>query len=318
MKNWYQIHEQSAGKWRLETLWFIYKIFGIKFLKFVLRFVCLFIVPFAKPARIASKKYVKILNAYQKKFGYKQTKISTFSHIYTFACAVLDKMVATCDKKQRIKFTIHKNDDWTQFQKYLKDNHGVFLICSHLGNIEVLSAFPDATHKKMHAFMQVSQNKTFHQFMMRHNVATNTTIYPVENIDISMAGEMYDNLQNGDLVMMAGDRTSPNSPQKFENVSFLGVDCRFPIGTFKFARSQSHPIFAICVMNTGHEKYSVYVKQIKSENIHEMINEYAKFLEKLVLIYPKQWFNFFDFFKKSLSYTNTFEKFDNRICFFSR
>ena len=298
MKNWYEVREQSAGNLRLETLWFIYKVFGIKFFKFVLWFVCLFIVPFAKPARIASKKYKKILNEYQKKLGYKKTKISTFSHIYGFACGVLDKMVASCDKRNKIKFAVHKNSDWIQFQKYIEQNQGLFLICSHLGNIEVLSAFPDSNHKKMHAFMQVSQTGTFHKFMMRHNIATNTTIYPTENIDISVAGEMYDNLQNGDLVMMAGDRTSPTSPSRFETVSFLGKNCRFPIGTFKFARAQSHPVFAICVMNDGGEKYTIYVKQIKSENIKEMIGEYARFLEQLVLIYPKQWFNFFDFFER--------------------
>ena len=300
MTNWYNVHEQSAGKWRLETLWFVYKIFGIRFLKIVLWFVCLFIVPFAKNARLSSKKYLKTLNNYQIKHGMKQTKFSAFSHIYAFACAALDKMVATCDTHKKIKFTVHKNNDWMQFQEYLATNTGVFLICSHLGNIEALSAFPDATHKKMHAFMQVSQNNTFHQFMMRHNVATNTTIYPTENIDISIAGKMYDNLQNGDLVMMAGDRTSPTSQTKYESVPFLGVDCRFPIGTFKFARSQSHPIFAICVMNTGNEQYGVYVKQIKSETIHEMIIEYANFLGKLVVLYPKQWFNFFDFFETNI------------------
>ena len=296
MKNWYQINEQNAGKWRLEALWIIYKIFGIKFLKFVLWFVCLFIVPFAKSARKASQRYIQILNTYQKKLGHKKTKISVFSHIYTFACAVLDKMIATCDNHKKIKFAIHKNADWIQFQKYLQDSTGVFLICSHLGNIEVLSAFPDSGHKKMHAFMQVSQNSTFHKFMMRHKITTNTIIYPTENINIGIATDMYDNLQHGDLVMMAGDRISPKSPKKSETVPFLGVNCRFPIGTFRFARSQSHPIFAICVMNTAHEKYGIYVQQIKSENIQEMIIEYAEFLEKLTLKYPKQWFNFFDFF----------------------
>ena len=300
MANWYNIHEQSAGKWRLETLWIVYKIFGIRFLKFILWFVCLFIVPFAKNARQSSKKYVKILNEYQNRLGYKKAAFSSFSHIYAFACAALDKMVASCDKHKKIKFSVHKNEDWMQFQKYLESNKGVFLICSHLGNIEALSAFPDATHKKMHAFMQISQNSIFHQFMMHHNISTNTVIYPTENIDIGVAGEMYDNLEHGDLVMMAGDRTSPTSKNKFETVPFLGTDCHFPIGTFKFARSQSHPIFAICVMNTGGQKYGVYVKQIKSETIREMIGEYAKFLEKLVLAYPKQWFNFFDFFETNI------------------
>ena len=297
MKNWYNIHEQSAGNLRLETLWWVYKIFGIKFLKLVLWFVCLFIVPFAKPARNASKKYRKILNAYEKKIERKETRFSSFSHIYAFACAMLDKMAASCDRRRKIKFAVHKNADWMQFQKYLEMNTGVFLICSHLGNIEALSAFPDSSNKKMHAFMQVSQTSTFHKFMMRHSVTTNTIIYPTENIGIGIAGEMYDNLQRGDLVMMAGDRTSPNTPERFETVPFLGVDCRFPVGTFKFARSQSHPVFAICVVNVGAEKYGVYVKEIKADTIKEMIVDYARFLEKLVLAYPKQWFNFFDFFE---------------------
>lgn len=296
MKNWHQIHEQSAGKTRLELLWIVYKIFGIKFLKFILWFVCLFIVPFAKPARNATKRYTKILNAYQKSHKLQQTKISPLSHIYTFACSIMDKMAANCDKHQKIKFAIHKNKDWTQFQKYINSNTGVFLICSHLGNIECLSAFEDGKKKKMHAFMQVSQNSTFHAFMMRHNIATNTTIYPTENIDISVAGKMYDNLQNGDLVMMAGDRTSATNSNKFETVSFLDKNCRFPIGTFKFAKSMSHPIFAICVMNIGGEKYKIYVKEIQDKSVPDMIKKYAQFLEKLILTYPKQWFNFFDFF----------------------
>ena len=77
MNKWYQIREQSAGKIRLELLWVVYKIFGIRFLKFILWFVCLFIVPFAKPARIASKKYMQILNKYLTQHNFKKIKIST-------------------------------------------------------------------------------------------------------------------------------------------------------------------------------------------------------------------------------------------------
>ena len=297
MNKWYQIREQSAGKIRLELLWFVYKIFGIRFLKFVLWFVCLFIVPFAKPAREASKKYNEILNNYQRTHGIKETKISAFSHIYAFACSALDKMSAQSDKKTKIKFAVHKNTDWDAFQTHLNDNQGTFLICSHLGNIEVLSAFPGGKNKHMHAFMQISQNTTFHKFMTRHNVATNTTIYPTEDINIGVASTMYDFLQKGDLVMMAGDRTSPNAPSRYETVPFLGVDCRFPVGTFKFAKSMSHPVFAICVMNIAKEKYGVYVKELDTTTIKEMIMQYATFLEKLTVKYPKQWFNFFDFFE---------------------
>lgn len=297
MKNWYQIKEQSAGKYRLELLWWIYKICGLRFLKIILYPIVAVISIFARTARQYSKQYRQILNEYQQNHNLKQSKFSSVSHIYAFATAAVDKMSASCDKKRKIKFSVHKNADWDKFNEYLKSNTGVFLVCSHLGNIEALSAFPAGQDKKMHAFMQISQTGTFHQFMMRHNVATNTTIYPTEDIGIEIAGKMYDNLQNGDLVMMAGDRTSPNSPTRFETVSFLGRECAFPIGTFKFARTQSHPIFAICLMNISHERYAIYMHQIKSQTIKEMIDEYARFLEKLVILYPKQWFNFFNFFE---------------------
>lgn len=297
MKNWYQIREQSAGKYRLELLWWVYKICGVRLLKIVLYPVVAVISIFARDARQYSKQYRTILNEYQQKHNLKLSKFSSVSHIYAFARAAVDKMSATCDKVRKIKFLVHKNADWDEFNKNLESNTGVFLICSHLGNIEALSAFPGGKGKKMHAFMQISQSETFHKFMMRHNVATNTTIYPTEDIGIEIAGEMYDNLQNGDLVMMAGDRTSPNAPSRFERVSFLGRECAFPVGTFKFARAQSHPIFAICLMNITRERYAIYVQQIKSTQTKEMIEEYARFLERLVILYPKQWFNFFDFFK---------------------
>ena len=297
MKKWYQMREQSVGKWRLELLWYVYKIFGIRFLKIIIYPVILIISIFARPAVTASKKYRKILNNYQKKHGLTPSRFSSVSHIYAFACAMVDKMSASCDKKTKIKFLINKNADWNQFQKLLQNDRGVFLICSHLGNIEALAAYSPDTPKTMHAFMQITQNSIFHQFMTRHNVAKNTVLHSTETINLSTAAEMFDYLNNGDLVMMAGDRTSPNSPTRYETVRFLGVDCQFPIGTFKFARAESAPIFAICLMNVGRENYKIYVKKLSVESTRQTIVEYAKFLEKLVLLYPKQWFNFFDFFE---------------------
>lgn len=297
MKKWYQMREQSVGKWRLELLWWIYKIFGIRFLKLVIYPVILIVAIFAKPAVIASKKYRKILNTYQKKHHIAPTRFSSVSHIYAFACAMVDKMSASCDRKPKIKFSINKNADWNEFQTLLANNQGVFLICSHLGNIEALAAYSHDAPKTMHAFMQITQNSVFHQFMTQHNVVKNTILYPTEHINISTATEMFEYLKRGDLVMMAGDRTSPKSPTRCETVRFLGVECQFPIGTFKFAHAESAPIFAICLMNVGGENYKIYVKKLGNESTRKTIIEYAKFLEKLILLYPKQWFNFFDFFE---------------------
>ena len=299
MNKWYQVREQSVGKWRLELLWYVYKIFGIRFLKIIIYPVIVIISFFAKPAVRASKKYRKILNTYQKQHNIAPTRFSPVSHIYAFACAVIDKMSASCDKKTKIKFSVDENADWNEFQTLLTNNQGVFLICSHLGNIEALSAYSPGTQKTMHAFMQITQNSIFHKFMMRHNIAKNTVLYPTEKINLSTATEMFEHLKRGDLVMMAGDRTSPNSPTRYETVQFLGTNCQLPIGTFKFARAESVPVFAICLMNMGRENYKIYVKKLSTQSTKQMIEEYSVFLENLVLLYPKQWFNFFDFFENA-------------------
>jgi predicted LPLAT superfamily acyltransferase len=205
-------------------------------------------------------------------------------------------MSAICDKKTKIKFDINEDSEWRNLQDVLSNGVGAFFICSHLGNIEALCAIPNAADKCMHAFMNMGQNPVFRGFIERHAHYTNTVIHPTEGIDIAMAGEMYDAIKRGNLIMMAGDRISPDNPDKIIKSKCLGVGCALPLGVFRFARACDCPVFAIANMNTGGEKYRVFVQKLDTDNIKVMANEYTKFLENLILQYPKQWFNFFDFF----------------------
>ena len=224
------------------------------------------------------------------------SRFSAMKHIRVFADSLVDKMVAMCDKRNRITFTPKNNTDWREFQKLIKNNQGIFLVCSHVGNIEALAAFPDSKGLKIHAFQQVNQNGIFHKFISQHSVRTNTIIHPVEDMDIGTASEMFDALNNGDLVMMAGDRVSATNPNKTIPVRVLGQNCNLPIGVFKFAKSMGHPIFAITLLNTGLEKYTLIVKKLDTKSADAMANEFANFLEQNALMAPTQWFNFYRFF----------------------
>ena len=283
----------------MEFLWWVYKVFGIRALKFFVRIISFFIALGARSGRAASKQYRKILNAYQEKKHLKKSCFDFSGHVCAFACSVVDKMSAICDKKTKIKFDINNDSNWRDLQSILSNGGGVFFICSHLGNIEALCAIPNVSDKKMHAFMNVGQNPVFRGLIERHAHYDNTVIHATEDIDVAMAGEMYDALARGELVMMAGDRLSPNNPSKVIKSKFLGAPCALPAGVFRFARACGAPVFAIANMNTGGEKYRVFVKRLNPDNIEKMASEYIEFLETLILKYPKQWFNFFDFFESS-------------------
>ena len=298
MNNWYQQQEQSAGSFRLEILWFVYKAFGIRALKLLLFPVSFIITLFAKPARIASKQYRTVLNKYAQKHNLSEYNFTSFKHIRAFANTLVDKLSANCDSKTRIKITIKTQQDWKNFESIINKNKGVFLICSHLGNIEALSAIPQSQTKNMHAFMQVGQSKTFHRFMMKHNKNQNTVLHPTEEIDISIAGTMYDNLCRGNLVMMAGDRVSATTPSKTIPATLLDCECCLPVGVFKFARSMSHPVFAISLINTGLTTYELHLKELDTTTIKSMAQEYIRFIEPLILRHPTQWFNFYNYFNQ--------------------
>ena len=298
MDNWYSIREQSAGKWRIRFLWGVYRVFGLRALKVIIWFVVGFITMCAAKPRGASRKYKKILQQYERKNNIKLSRFSSFGHILCFANSVIDKMAVICDKKTKIHFDFYKNPDFTEVQKLFEQNKGVFFICSHLGNTEALSGVPTKSKKRMHAFMNVGQNPIFRSFITQHAKYDNTIIYPTENIDVAMAGKMHDALCNGDCVMMAGDRRSPNAPDKTIVTEILGTRCELPAGVFRFARALTHPVFAIANINIGPEKYMIFVKRLGTENINVMAQEYADFLQDLIIKYPKQWFNFFDFFQK--------------------
>ena len=107
---------------------------------------------------------------------------------------------------------------------------------------------------------------------------------------------MYDALRSGELVMMAADRISPTAPGKVIKSTLLDAGCQLPLGVFRFARACDCPIFAVANMNVDGAKYKLFVKRINGTAPDKMATEYLEFLQELILQYPKQWFNFFDFF----------------------
>lgn len=250
----------------------------------------------AKSAKQFSGKYRQVLNEYQVAHNIKPTKFSAAQHIRCFADAMVDKMVAMCSKKDRISFCIQDDADWREFQNLIDKKQGIFMICSHLGNIEALAALPNSKDVKIHAFQQISQTGIFHQFISQHSVRTNTVIHPVEDMNVGTATEMFDALNNGDLVMMAGDRVSAANPSKTIRVKLLDCDCELPMGVFRFAKTMAHPVFAVALLNVGAEKYKFVIKKLDQKNTNNMANEFAAFLENAILMAPIQWFNFYDFF----------------------
>ena len=287
---WYQMKELAAGEKRLLILWYLYKFFGKNFVKFIVFFITLFAFLGAKEPRKASEKYLSII-------GLNSGIFNQFRHFLSYSYSLLDRMEVYSGRYNPENLVFDDKDDELKFKNDLEN--GLFIIGSHLGNIEMMRTFlfqnPD---KYVNIFLSADQCKIFNNFIKQISVPAPAMLYPVEEITINTSIEIKEKVSNGDIVIMAGDRISKNSANV--PVEFLGRGILLPFGTFKFAYLMECPIYFVCALKIK-DKYRIYLKKFefkgaKKEAISVMQKEYLNFLERLVPLYPFQFYHFYDLF----------------------
>lgn len=285
MNKWYQVKEQAAGEKRLFLTWKIYKLFGKKTVRVLAFFVTLFAFINAKEQRRCSKKYLEIV-------GIKPSIFNQFRHFLEYSYSLVDRMEVFSGNFDYNKIIFENKEGEKAFEK------GVFVICSHLGNIDIMRAFLDKyPERKVNTFLSKEQCKVFNSFIKQIAVKKPVTTYPVEEIGIDTAIEIKDKISAGEIVFMAGDRISKNS--KNSMVKFLGHKVQFPYGTFRFAQMMECPVVFACALKKS-ENYHVFIKNFTptaKNTAAQMQNEYVEFLEKLIPSAPFQFFHFYDMFE---------------------
>ena len=288
---WYQVKEQAAGERRLFITWQIYRLLGKKAVRVLAFFVTLFAFAGAKEPRRCSKKNLSII-------GLKPTLINRFRHFLEYSYSLIDRMEVFSGNYDYNRIVFDSEEDKksliNDFEK------GVFFICSHLGNIDVMRSFmAKYPGRRVNVFLSAEQCKVFNNFIKRIEIETPAVTYPVEDINIETSIEIKDKLSHGEIVIMAGDRTSKNSTNS--EVEMFGHKVLFPLGTFKFAQIMECPVYFACALCEG-ENYRVYLKKFgteapKSERAVKMQKDFALFIENLTKKAPLQFFHFYDMFE---------------------
>ena len=326
--NWLDQPQRAAGPLRMWAIFLTYRIFGKSFTKFIAFFIILCVYPWARPVRVALRKFARILAmsvddqqpaaAGDKPgkctlcAGTDPAKAFPFKVMLNFAWAMIDKMDTCCFRTALPKITVKGDEGWMKC--------GCFLLSTHVGCIEVLPAMGGQTlwnahQRHVHAFQQIGRDAIYTSVFLRHLDRSLMTLHAVEDIGVETAVEMQDAIRRGEIVLMAGDRLPPGASRTAAlKHEFLGCECSFPKGVFRFAKLMECPVYAIICVRTGWNAYEVEAKRIgdgelKVENgklktgsverrrgEEAMLSDYVKFLEAAARRYPDQWYQFYDFF----------------------
>ena len=293
---WFQIKEQAAGEKRLILSWHLYKIFGKNILYVIACLVSFFTFIFSKKIRNYSKKYFCITEPYT---NVKPNLINQFMHIFSYAQTLVDKILVYSGDFNADDLIFESENDKELLFSDIKQDKGVFFICSHIGNIEVLQSFflskNTRVNNDINIFMSHKQSQIFNNFLKKIQIPFPVKLYPVEDIGLNTGIELKENLDKGGIVFIAGDRISENNNNKNIETKLFNHKIFLPKGTFKLAELMDVQTYFVSAVKTG-SKYKIYYEKQNNLNNNDLVKQYTQFLEKMVRITPFQFFHFYDFF----------------------
>ncbi|MBQ9245126.1 hypothetical protein IJ182_02535 [bacterium] len=298
---WFNIKEKSAGKKRLILCWYLYNILGKKVVNIIAFFVALITFVKNKDIRIYSKKYLLVLQEFINNENYKPTNTNAFKNVLSYANSLVDKMEAFSGKYNSDNIIFDDNEEKERLFEKLHNKKGIFFICNHIGNIQMLRSLIE--HKEygkgitISIFLQANQCKIFNEFTEKLSERIDRLkVYPIEDIGIETAIELEEDIHNGGMCFMAGDRIPANNEYKTKQVKLLNKTVEFPIGVFKIAQILKSDIYFITCLKEGN-KYKVYLKNPSDcNNIDDIINEFTIFTEDMIQKAPYQFYHFYDYF----------------------
>ncbi len=242
-------------------------------------------------------------------------RFNTWKSFLAFSITLIEKCEGWAGKItcRNLRF---KTAGVAKFNDTLKTGQGVFLITSHLGSAEELRALAaelsvNELGKQIPVLSLVDFEVTdkFNDMLKKLNPDSMLNLLSVRTISLSSIEQIQTVLDSGGIVIIAGDR----SGDKNIDAEFLGSAAAFPFGAFYLPAMLGVPsFFGICVRSSDISfagSYEVYVeenstrlekdsKTARGVFAEQSCRSYVSFLEKYVLQYPYQWYNFYDFWRK--------------------
>lgn len=298
MKKWYQIKEQAAGEKRLWVSWYLYKIFGKKALYVIAFFVTFFTFIFAKDLRKYSLKYLAVISPLT---GLKPSLYNSFKHFLSYGFLLADKVEIFSNNFDKNKIIFASEGEEELFYEDFYKKKGVFCLCSHVGNTDVMRSFFLNSEFwddfNVNIFLSRTQSQVFNNFISKIAKKIPINYFYVEDIGISTSIRLKESLDKGSIAFIAGDRLAENTDAAVFETELFNHKIDLPVGSFKLAELMEVPIYFVIALKTPKDTYTIHLQKHKFSTLENLEKSYVHFIEKITLKSPLQFYHFYDLFK---------------------
>ena len=243
--------------------------------------------------RNASRQYLRRIP------GKQGSLFEVFTHIYTFSAIVLDRVYFLTDQFDRFDIKVH---DENLLNRAMSENRGVLLLGTHVGSFDALRCLAiEQNELPLKILMYQDHNAMITRILDELNPSIAQSI--INLADTSALLQMKEALDNGDLVGMLGDRVLEN--EKKVTCTLLGDEVTLPAGPFTLALMLGVPVVGFFGIYKGGNQYEVHhsllyagekiPRQNRQALIDELTQNYVDSIEAMIIKYPYNWFNFYDY-----------------------
>ena len=256
-------------------------------------FVAVCVVPVCLLVNPAQKI---IYHYFRKRWHYSKVRaaLATYRNFYLFAQVVIDKFAMYAGKHFNIEIVGNEH-----FLALASREEGFVQLSAHVGNYEIAGYSLVAEKKRFNALVFGGEKASV--MKNRNKMFANTNINMIGiDADMSHLYEINSAIANGEIVSMPGDRIFGS--EKSIETDLLGATAHLPAGPFRVATMRGLDCLAVNVMKTGAKSYRIYVSPLiynkqapRPEQVRGLADSYARELERIVTMYPEQWYNYFEF-----------------------
>ncbi|OEE18567.1 glycosyltransferase family 2 protein [Vibrio cyclitrophicus] len=295
----------------IKLLLAVYTLLGRGVFNLILRGVMGYYHLTGKRARNASEQYLFQLKTYAEQQNIElPTELTSYNHLLSFGHTMLDKLAAWKGDFSVDNLTIHGQE---QFESMVANQQGVVILGSHLGNIELCRALGRRhSNIKINALVFTEHAERFNSVMKAVNPQSDLNLIQVTSMGPDTAILLQQKLEQGEWIVIVGDRTSTSKESRSVWAEFLGKEAPFPQGPFMLASVLKAPVFLLFGLRDDSQPkphFNVYFehfsdkielpRKTREQSLQQVVQKYADRLQHYTLKAPLQWYNFFNFWTLS-------------------
>lgn len=301
-QHWSGIREAGALS-GLRIMAWTYRVLGRVGFNIVLAPVMLYFLPRRSVARRASMDYLRRVHEnYPDSLDGRPGLWMTFRHFLAFGRSLLDKYVAWTGEPTGIDV---RQQDAILLRSAVDSRTGLLLIGSHFGNLEfsrgISRRHPDLV---INVLVYDQHAANFARLIGDAAPESKLNLIQVTDLDLDLALRLKEKVDDGEWLIIAGDRVPVGLSDNVAPAIFLGAEANFPIGPYVLGNLMRCPVYIMhCYFDSGMHRLRVELlddeirttRKDRHRDYQPYVQKFASSLEAQVRKSPLQWFNFYDF-----------------------